>query len=130
MLALIDTNVAIRLRDGDPEIAERFAGLATQPMISVLTRVELEGGVARAGHEAALIRSRLDLLLAQFDELPFTVAEATVYARIVERCGYSRAKVIDRLIAATAITHGASLITMNAADFRSVPDLILEDWCS
>ena len=130
MLALIDTNVAIHLRDGDPEIAERFAGLATQPMISVLTRVELEGGVARAGQEADLIRSRLNLLLAQFDELPFTVAEATLYARIVERCGYSRPKIIDRLIAATAISHGATLITMNPVDFRRIPDLVIEDWCS
>ncbi|WP_114950986.1 PIN domain-containing protein [Sphingosinicella terrae] len=128
MLAIIDTNVAIHLRDGHPVISARIAALPTHPMISVLTRVELEGGVFRAGDEAAPIRARLDLLLSQYAELPLTGAEASIYARIVERCGYSRPRIIDRLIAATAIVHDAVLVTLNAADFRGIPDLKLETW--
>ena len=128
MLAIIDTDVAIHLRDGDPDTGERIARLETHPMISVLTRVELEGGVYRGGNDAAAIRARLDLLLSQVEELPFTTAEAEAYGRIVERCGYSRPKILDRMIAATAIVHDAVLLTMNGADFRDIPDLKIEDW--
>jgi predicted nucleic acid-binding protein len=97
-------------------------------MISVLTRVELEGGVYRDGEAAPLIRRRLDLILGQFDELPFTAEEARAYGRIVEHCGYSRARTIDRMIAATVIVAGAILITLDAADFRAVPGLEIDDW--
>jgi len=128
VLAIIDTDVAIHLRDGDPVIGERIAGLETHPMISVLTRVELEGGVFRGGDDAPAIRARLDLLLSHVDELPFTSAEAEAYGKIVERCGYSRPRILDRMIAATAIVHDAVLLTMNGVDFRDIPDLKLEDW--
>ncbi len=126
--AIIDTNIAICLRDGDTEIATRLSDLSENPMISVLTRVELEGGVYRVRENAPAIRARLDLLLEQLDELPFTTDEAEVYGRIVEQCGYSRARTIDRMIAATAIVAGAVLITLNPADFRTIPGLDYEDW--
>jgi predicted nucleic acid-binding protein len=128
MVAIIDTNVAIHLRDGDPAIEERIAALPAHPLISVLTRVELEGGVYRRADEAADLRARLDLLLSQYKELAFTSAEAAVYGGIVEQLGYSRRRVIDRMIAATAIVHGASLLTANPADFRDIPGLTYEDW--
>jgi predicted nucleic acid-binding protein len=75
-----------------------------------------------------LKRARLDLLLRNFDELPFTAAEAAVYGRIVEQCGYSRGKVLDRMIAAQAIVAGATLITLNSRDFTGIDGLSLEDW--
>lgn len=128
MTFIIDTNVAINLRDGEAGVAARIRQLSLQPMISALTRVELEGGVYRNPDEAAVFRSRLDLMLTQFEQLPFTSEEASVYGRIVEQCGYSRAKVIDRMIAATAIVAGATLITLNPRDFRAIHGLQLEDW--
>jgi tRNA(fMet)-specific endonuclease VapC len=128
VVAIIDTNVAIHLRDGDPAVARRIAALPAHPVISVLTRVELEGGVHRRSSEASLVRARLDLLLSQYKELPFTTAEAVVYGGIVEQLGYSRSKVIDRMIAATAVVHGATLMTRNVADFRDIHGLSYEDW--
>lgn len=98
------------------------------PMIAVLTRVELEGGVYRDRGQAPIIRPRLELLLQQFDELPFTTREAQAYGRIVEQCGYSRPRTIDRMIVATAIVAEAELITLNPADFRDIPDLLVQDW--
>src|SRR5687767_7012769 len=97
-------------------------------MISVVTRFELEGGVYRDRGAAAVLRPRLDLILDQFEILPFTVSEAVAYGRIVERFGYSRRRVIDRMIAATAIVADATLITLNPADFAGIPGLVIEDW--
>ena len=106
----------------------RLAELATQPAISVVTRVELEGGVYRDPTVAPVLRARLDLMLEEFEELPFTSAEAVAYGRIVEQCGYSRPKIPDRMIAATAIVAQAALITLNPRDFQHVPGLTIEDW--
>lgn len=128
MVPLIDTNIAIHLRDGDAEIEARIARLPILPAISTVTRVELEGGVYRDPAQAVLLRPRLNLLLENLAELPFTSAEAAAYGRIVQQCGYSRAKLIDRMIAATAIVADATLATLNVRDFRGIPGLKLEDW--
>jgi tRNA(fMet)-specific endonuclease VapC len=126
--ALIDTNIAIYLRDDHPAISAAVTRLAEAPMLSVLSRVELEGGTYRDPGEAGILRQRVDALLKIMDELPFTSAEAEVYGRIVERCGFSRPRIIDRMIAATAIVADATLITINAADFREIAGLKLESW--
>ena len=55
-------------------------------------------------------------------------AEAQAYRKIVETCGFSRRKVLDRMIAAQAITAGATLVTRNGDDFRDIPNLILLEW--
>lgn len=128
MLVLLDTSVAIQLRDGDEAVVARFAQLPVQPVISAITRVELEGGVYRNPGDAAVLRSRLDLMLSQIEELPFTSAEALVYGRIAEALGFSRAKVIDRMIAAQALVAGAVVATLNPRDFRRIPGLQIEDW--
>jgi tRNA(fMet)-specific endonuclease VapC len=127
---LIDTTIAIYLRDKHRAFAEAIAQLPRPPMISVLTRVELESGVYRSAADAELLRRRLDVLLGMVDELPFTSAEADVYGQILKGCGYSRARVIDRMIAATAIVADATLITINGADFKDIPGLKLEVWPS
>jgi tRNA(fMet)-specific endonuclease VapC len=128
--AIIDTNIAIHIRDGDPPVSARVAELPAHPMLSVLSRVELEGGVYCDSDMAPIIRRRLDLMLQQFQVLPFTTAEAEAYGRIVQQCGFSRAKIIDRMIAATAIVADVALITMNGGDFSEISGLKLEDWAA
>jgi predicted nucleic acid-binding protein len=125
---LLDTSVAIHLRDGDPEVERRLAERLGTSMLSVITRVELEGGVYKDPALTRLLRPRVDRMLAALEELPFGGREAAVYAHIVERCGFSRTRILDRMIAATAIVAGAALVTLNARDFRDIPDLRFEDW--
>jgi tRNA(fMet)-specific endonuclease VapC len=125
---LIDTSVAIPLRDGEPLIVRRVGSMGSRPLISVISRVELEGGVYRYPDEAALMRERLDLMLAGVDQIDFGDDEAIAYGRIVAATGYSRRLIVDRMIAATAIVADATLVTLNPRDFREVPDLRLEDW--
>jgi predicted nucleic acid-binding protein len=125
---LIDTNIAIYLRDGDPEIRQRIDELGQLLSASMMSLVELEAGVFRLPALARYRRSALDMLLSSMIVLPLDHAVVTAYGQIVAQAGFSRTRVIDRLIAATALVHDLTLITINAADFRDIPDLRLEAW--
>ncbi len=125
---LLDTNVAIHLRDGDPGIKGKIAGLTDDVFLSIITRVELEGGVLAEQALAPYRRARLDTMFALIRVVDFDEGCADAYRAIVERAGYSRRKVMDRMIAAQALAHSASLVTMNARDFRDVAGLTLLEW--
>ena len=128
MAYLLDTSVAILLRDGEPEIVDRVDALTSRPLLSVVARVELEGGVYREPEDSALLRERLDLMLSGFDQIDFRNEDAIAYGRIVAALGYSRRQVADRMIAAQASFAGATLATLNPRDFQGIPDLQVEDW--
>jgi tRNA(fMet)-specific endonuclease VapC len=125
MAYLLDTDVAIHLRDGDPAVTERIAALEDAVLISIVTRVELEGGVYREPAYAPIRRARLDAILAAVPTVAFDDAAAEAYGVIVAHAGYSRRKLLDRMIAAQAVVHRATLVTMNAADFSGIPGLAL-----
>lgn len=125
---LIDTNIAIDLRDGDRAIVSRIGAITDAVLMSVITRVELEGGVYRDPGSAAIRRARLDILLRSIPVVAFGDEAADAYAAIVAAAGYSRRKLLDRMIAAQALVHRATLITRNAGDFADIPNLALEVW--
>lgn len=125
---LLDTNVAIHLRDGDEVVTSQVAALEGAILLSVISRVELEGGVYRDPAQASIRRPRLDAMLAALPVLTFDDTDADAYRQIVEVVGYSRRKLFDRMIAAQALVHRATLVTLNAGDFRDVPGLELLSW--
>ena len=125
---LLDTSVAIPLRDGDPIVLARASALTKAPYFSILTVAELEGGVFAVPAFATARRAALDLLIERVDILPFGDPELAAYRNILTACGYARAKVVDRLIAATARANGLALATRNPKDFRDVPGLEVEEW--
>lgn len=125
---MLDTNVAIHLRDGAPAVTARVAALDDAVVLSIVSRVELEGGVYRDPADAAVRRARLDVILAAIPSVAFDEDAAQAYAAIVAAAGYSRRKLLDRMIAAQALVHRATLVTMNAADFEDVPGLALLAW--
>ena len=98
MAYLLDTNVAIHLRDGDPEITDRVAALDDAVLMSIIPAVA------------------------------FDVAAADAYGAIIARSGYSRRKLLDHMIAAQAIIHHAVLITMNPDDFADIVGLRVLTW--
>jgi tRNA(fMet)-specific endonuclease VapC len=128
MAYLLDASVVIHLLEGHKAVAHAVSGLDPAPDISALTRSELENGVARDPANAASRRAMLDELLASISVLPFDNDAAAEYGQLVNVLGYSRAKTIDRMLAAQAIVKRAQLITMNGDDFRAVPGLDLAVW--
>lgn len=125
---LLDTSVAIPLRDGDVAVRSRAMALQTAPYISILTAAELEGGVYREPAQSAARRAALDALSGKLDIIPFDDAELAAYRAILAAIGFNRARVVDRLIAATALAHGLALATRNGKDFQDIPDLQIEEW--
>lgn len=75
-------------------------------------------------------RMKVESLLLPFEILPFDESCAVQYAKIrtaLEDKG-QRIGDNDYLIAATALAHGAVLVTNNVDEFRRVPGLSLECW--
>lgn len=65
----------------------------------------------------------LESFLTQIPLLPFDEAAAREYAKLP----FKRAR-FDRLLAAHALSIGATVITNNEADFSDVPGLKVENW--
>lgn len=125
---MLDTNVAIHLRDRDPSVIDKLAGLDDAIVLSVVTRIELENGVYTDPSKAEIRRRRLDAILAAIPVVACDAAAADAYRSIVAVARYSRRKLLDRMIAAHALAHRATLVTMNADDFTDVPGLVLLAW--
>ena len=125
---MLDTDVAIELRDGDAWVVAQSNQLDAPFYISAITRIELENGAQREPKLAAIRRARLDRFLETVETLDLGSNEIAAYRRIVEASGYSRRKTADRMTAATALVHGLPLVTLNARDFRDVSGLELVEW--
>jgi tRNA(fMet)-specific endonuclease VapC len=128
LLLLIDTSVAIALREVERAVSDKFAALDRLPMISVLSLVELQGGVATAMTGRSERQELLDWIVTSLEIVPFEWTHAERYGQIIEKLGFSRPNIIDRMIAAQAIVAKAALATLNPRDFRNIPGLVVEDW--
>jgi hypothetical protein len=117
---LLDTSVLIGAQV-DP--AEEVA-------ISAISLTELHFGVLVAtDEEARAIRlRRLATVEDAFDPLSFDAIAARecgrLHAAVVQRGGKPRRRSFDLAIAATANVHGVPLLTLNAADFKLIDDLV------
>jgi tRNA(fMet)-specific endonuclease VapC len=125
---LLDTSIAIHLRDKTAGIGDLISNLSAQAFLSAVSRAELEGGVAAITELAPLRRAKLDILLTTLDIIDFTDEMAETYGRIVALTGFNRRKIIDRMIAATAMVADLTLITTNGDDFADIDGLKLEIW--
>ena len=125
---LLDTSVAIHLRDGDQAIKQHLLELDESPFLSAVTRVELEGGIYAKPEFSDRRRAGVQALLNMLPVLDFDFEMAEAYGRILEITGFSKRKIIDRMIAATALVEGLTVITVNARDFKDVPELDIIEW--
>lgn len=121
MRYLIDSNIAIHVRDGDRAITTRLFDLGALPALSLVSLIELYGGLGTDVVARERRKMRIDRLLGTIRVLDLDQAAAEHYRLIVERLGFSRPRILDRLIAATAIVTDLTLITINGADSATFP---------
>lgn len=110
------------------KFVDRVTALDRKPFLSTITRVELEGGVYARPDEQARRRQAVDDLLELLPVLDFDFEMSATYGTILSKTGFNRRKIIDRMIAATAIVGNLTLITTNGDDFADIDGLKLEIW--
>ncbi|NBB14575.1 PIN domain-containing protein [Caulobacter sp. SLTY] len=125
---LLDTSVAIELRDAAAGITEKVETLDGPLVLSIITKIELERGIQRVPADAHIRRQRLDAILEMLPTIAFDDQAADVYRSIIEAVGFSRRKMADRMIASQALVADATLVTLNPSDFRDIPGLKLLGW--
>jgi tRNA(fMet)-specific endonuclease VapC len=129
-LILLDTNVIIHYLKGVPEIVARIQNASRAELaIPCIVAYELEYGTLRANSPARR-RHELERGLAHIQHVPFDSDAATAAASIrveLERRGLTIGP-LDLLIAGTAVSRGAVLVTNNAVEFSRVPGLRVADW--
>lgn len=137
MSYLLDTNVVSERSRPQPDERVRAwlrAHTVGETFLSVITLAELEQGVLRLGEtrRASELRDFLVGIETQFAGrvLPVDRAVARTWAAMTARAlgsgqpmGYA-----DSLIAATALTHGLSVVTRNVNDFRSAQVEVINPW--
>jgi predicted nucleic acid-binding protein len=118
---LLDTSIFIA-----HETERALSDLPDQVAVSVVTIGELQLGVLNAADDATRARRADTLALARTaDPIPISEAVMVTWARLVADCraaGIQRAvKLMDALIAATAIEHGLPVVTQDS-DYDQMAD--------
>ena len=122
---ILDTNVisAVRRPDRAPKVAAWLRSKAEQDLyLSVITLGEIERGIrqqeTRDPAFAAALRAWLDRTVLLFSDrlLAFEPEDARIWGRLSAEIGHSGA---DLMIAASALRHGAVVVTGNTSDFAS-----------
>ena len=133
MAWFLDTNACImHLRGRHPQLSGRWRQHRAEDLALPLTAyAELLVGAEKSSQPERVLR-QIEVLLEAHEIVEITEEVAEHYARIRADLEV-RGAVIggnDLLIAATALAHGATLVTNNTAEFSRVPGLLLEDWTS
>jgi predicted nucleic acid-binding protein len=122
---LLDTSVVIDLEHVDA------ASLPVEVAVSALTLAELAAGphATTDPDERARRQERLQRAEATFSPLPLDAKAARAYGRIYAAVAAQGRKargprVVDLLIAATALAEGLPLYTRNPDDFRGLATLV------
>ena len=120
---ILDTNVisAVRRPDRAPQVAAWLRGKAEQDLfLSVITLGEVERGIRqqeiRDPAFANDLRTWLDRTVLLFSDrlLAFEAEDARIWGRLSAEIGHDGA---DLMIAASALRHGAVVVTGNVSDF-------------
>jgi tRNA(fMet)-specific endonuclease VapC len=119
---LIDANAAVYAMDGGYDrLIHRIASCEAGSIgISTVSFAEVAYGTYVGKPPSPAV---LDAFVAAIPLVPFDEDAARAYARLP----FKRAR-FDRLLAAQAVSMGATVITANLADFTDVPGLLVEDW--
>lgn len=120
---ILDTNVlsAVRRPDRAPQVAAWLQGKPDEALfLSVITLGEIARGIRQQDRRdpafARDLQLWLDRTVLLFSDriLPFGAEDARIWGRLSAEIGHAGA---DLMIAATALHHGATVVTGNVGDF-------------
>jgi len=128
---LLDTNTCIYLiRRRPKEVLQRFERFEVGEVgVSVITVSELRYGVEKSTRPEQNLRA-LEQFLLPLEVLNFGPEATVSYGRVrasLEERGMPIGP-LDTLIAAHALSLGATLVTNNIREFERVSGLRIEDW--
>lgn len=122
---LLDTNVVSELRKPKPHggVLAWLQGVDDSELfLSAVTLGEIQAGIELTREQnpakAAEIEAWLELVASAYNVLPMDGAVFRHWARLMHR--QSDTLYEDAMIAATAKTHGLTVVTRNVADFQAL----------
>jgi tRNA(fMet)-specific endonuclease VapC len=127
---VLDTNTLIYYFKGQGQVAQNLANTPPQEIIiSTIVVFELQVGIAKSNSPSKRIQ-QLQQLLSQVNQVDFdrdmAIAAATIRA-LLEQQGTPIGS-MDVLIAGTAASLQATLVTHNVREFSRIPGLAIADW--
>jgi tRNA(fMet)-specific endonuclease VapC len=131
MKYLLDTCTVSDFVKGQPNALARVK--ATSPtliVVSALTRMEVDYGLALNAERARKLAPVLDAFFSTIATLPFDEADALAAAgiRAALRAKGQPIGAYDVLIAGTGLARGLVVITSNVGEFKRVSGLKVENW--
>lgn len=129
-MILLDTNICVYVIKARPAaLFERFNAFEPGQLgVSVVTAMELRVGALRAAH--AHVAARVEALLTRLTVHALSSEVVEPFAQLKTRL-MAQGEMIgpfDLLIAAHALSLGATLVTNNRREFDRVPGLPVENW--
>jgi tRNA(fMet)-specific endonuclease VapC len=127
---LLDTNTLIYFFKGVGDVANILLSKAPKDIfISSIALYELEVGIAKSTKPQKR-RNQLGSLISRINISSFGEQEAKVAAMIRVNLESKGTPIgpYDILIAGTALSNNATLVTHNTKEFRRVKGLNIEDW--
>jgi tRNA(fMet)-specific endonuclease VapC len=128
---LLDTCTVSDFVKGQPNVLARIK--ATPPnliVVSALTRMEVDHGLALNTERAKKLAPILDAFFSTIATLPFDEADAQAAAAIRATLKTQGQPIgaYDVLIAGTGVARGLVVVTSNVGEFKRVSGLHIEDW--
>ncbi|EKU98064.1 putative nucleic acid-binding protein [Leptolyngbya sp. PCC 7375] len=127
---VLDTNTLIYYFKGQGNVAQNLALVSEREVvIPSIVLFELYVGVAKSNSPTKRLQ-QLNTFSARVSLLPFNQSTAIVSAKIrayLEKQGQTIGP-LDVLIAGTALSCEAKLVTHNVREFSRVPNLEVIDW--
>jgi tRNA(fMet)-specific endonuclease VapC len=126
---MLDTDTVSLSWRGDGEVVARIeAHSPSELCVSAITIAELRFGADK--RRSSKLHARIDTLIASLEVVPFDEVCARHFGVVASTLAREGTPIGDRdvMIAATAMSVQATLVTRNVQHFKRVRDLRVENW--
>lgn len=124
---VLDSDTVIDSLRGHLSVREKLESISPDEVaVSAMTVSELRFGAIGPASQRRMTETAA--FLSQVAVLPFTLSEALIHAEIRLALRNNPIGSADMIIAATALSVPAILVTSNTREFSRVPNLQVESW--